>query len=177
MDLVSPCLVAHKPRSWVWLNGWVETRGDNDLKQIHCLYPGCSKSFRYVKGSTTNINDHLQRQHHLTKDVRNDGSFTIAKGPLERAMEKLNKRPAETGFSIIDFQRLLAKFLIQKRLPFTFVEDPIFQKLLHMAQLAPNKDVLALPSNDTMAKRVHYLRLVVFHFVQVPAYLLNDLFC
>lgn len=155
MDLMSPPLASCKPHSWVWCNGWVETCIINERKIITCLFPGCRKTFKSINGSMTNVKNHLEWDHLLTKDTLNNGSIRAGDGPLERALVNHGKRPAD-HFSAEDWSSTLTRFMVHNKLPFTFFEDLDFQVLLFMVQEALSKDLLKLPSNDTMARKVNY---------------------
>ncbi|KAG0342075.1 hypothetical protein BG005_002804, partial [Podila minutissima] len=86
----------------------------------------CRKTFKSVNGSTTNVKNHLERDHHLTKDTLNNGSIRAGDGPLERALANHGKRPAD-HFSAEDWSSTLTRFMVRNKLPFTFFEDSDFQ--------------------------------------------------
>ncbi|CAO3563697.1 unnamed protein product [Mortierella alpina] len=48
----------------------------------------------------------------------------------------------------------LIKFIISKRLPMTLVDEPSFQSLLNMAQLAQLDEIVKLPTKDAPKSKV-----------------------
>jgi len=141
-----------KEGSWVWR--WAEKRTATDnSKWIHCQLKGCKKKYVLVTSSTSNIAKHLKNDHKLNESSAKDGTNSSQPGSIESALSNHGKRSA-AHFSVDAFEEQVCKMLILHKLPFTLVQSAMLKELLELAHAAPSLDVLKLPSNKTIARRV-----------------------
>ena len=135
--------------SWVFTGGW-STRVDD---KIRCLYPGCIAKPLYGHNSNTStIKNHLKRVHGITGGINNGSKHTGDNSTLAEAWT--NIKNART-FSNEEFMSRLLRFLVRSHLPFTIFEIADFQELLNFVQCAPERQLVKLPSADTMTRKVN----------------------
>ncbi|KAF9137261.1 hypothetical protein BGX20_007910, partial [Mortierella sp. AD010] len=101
-------------------------------------------------GGTTNIRNHLMSVHKFDENGVPIASSTS--GSLEEAFSNQGKRTS-AHFTTEAFEHQVCKILIKHKLPYTFVQSSLVQELLQLAHAAPSKDLLTLPSNDTITRR------------------------
>jgi hypothetical protein len=138
--------------SWVWK--WAEKRTDEvGNVRVHCLVNRCpqKKGWAMIGSSTSNIRNHLVKDHKLNSQSAKDGSSRT--GSIENAIANQGKR-SSAHFSKDELERQVCKILVRHKLPYTFVQSPLLQELLDLAHSAPNAEDLKLPSNDTITRRV-----------------------
>jgi hypothetical protein len=142
--------------SWVWQ--FAEKRDDPaGGTRIYCLVPRCTqkKGWASMRGSTTNIRNHLRTDHKLNE--KSQAVRTGQPGPIEDALATQGKR-SSAHFSTDALERQVCKILVRHKLPYSFVQSSLVQELLEIAHSAPSMEDLKLPSNDTISRRVSALQ-------------------
>ncbi|KAF9400272.1 hypothetical protein BGZ76_007752, partial [Entomortierella beljakovae] len=138
-------------RSWGWAikNKWAERIESRSGITIRCLYPGCRAMYQTNGMTTSGINNHLTKIHHITKDsATNDGSLS-REGPLDKL---LHLTPEPTVFDPTKFDDMLVRFIVRTKQPFSIVKSNDFQELLNHARMA-SIDQIKLPSDDSVASK------------------------
>lgn len=141
-------------RAWGWAvrNKWAERIQTKKGEVLRCRYPGCKMEYISKEKTTSGINKHLLKAHHITKDSNiNDGSLS-RHGPLDKLLHSSSQPRI---FDPTRFDDLLVQFILKTKQPFTIVEGVALQELLNHATMASISQV-KLPSGDTMATKVRF---------------------
>lgn len=150
-------------RAWGWAlkNKWAERVETKKGTVVHCRFSGCKREYISTTMTTTGINRHLLKSHHITQDSNvNDGSLS-KQGPLD-TMFNSSSRPRI--FDPTRFDDLLVRFVVTTKQPFTIVESVAFQDVLNHATMASVSQV-KLPSGDTMATKVKLLLFFYYYYL------------
>ncbi|KAF9094757.1 hypothetical protein BGX27_001376, partial [Mortierella sp. AM989] len=138
LDLPSPALSSKDKKSdkssWVWR--WAEKKTDETGKlRVYCTVSGCQqqKGWSFIRGSTSNIRNHLIVDHHLNANSEKNSFYTGQSASIAAQ----GKRSA-AHFSTDLFEH----------------QSPDLKVLLELAHAAPSVTDLSLPSNDTITRRV-----------------------
>ncbi|KAF9577130.1 hypothetical protein BGW38_007858, partial [Lunasporangiospora selenospora] len=119
---------------------------------ITCLHPGCKVIYKNKDGSTGNIGRHLQDDHYLDANFINNSAFVPRQGPMDSMVVRGVKRSAEP-WSKRDFEEAYLKFIITSKSSFRTIRNPSLQQLLNLANGAPSKAFVKLPSVNTLRRK------------------------
>jgi hypothetical protein len=134
-----------KNRSWIISNKWFLALNVNNVSKLQCQV--CKRLFSYANNTTTAAIRHLS-SHNVT--VHSPPHNSIA-GQSTIISAFLNTSTGATIPNDLNFKDLIVDMLIECKLPFTYVEKPSVQRLLHFCQSAKSPASVDLPSGDTVS--------------------------
>ncbi|KAF9149128.1 hypothetical protein DFQ26_002083, partial [Actinomortierella ambigua] len=134
----------NKESSHVWLFAEKvpqENATSQHAHRAYCRVKDCThiNGYSMPNGGTNNIARHLQRAHNITKE--NYRTF------LEGGATAL------LPFTKEEWERRLCRLLVELKLPFTFVQNPLFKDLVMYSRRAPRDTDLTFPADDTMSRK------------------------
>jgi hypothetical protein len=147
-------------RSWGWAvrNKWAERIKTKSGPAVRCLFLLCSAQYLSKSKTTTGINNHLLKTHHITKDSNVNDRSLSRKGPLDI----LFGSPSQPRvFDPTKFDDLLVCFIVTTKQPFTIVNSSALQELLNHTTMASLSQV-KLPSDDTIGTKVKQILFLIF---------------
>ncbi|KAG2208596.1 hypothetical protein INT45_000620 [Circinella minor] len=138
-------LIQSNKRAKHWLYQWYDTEMRQGIKFYTCQQSSCKKRFKDPKGSTTGLKNHLIK-HGINEQSSKDTPFP-SQG-LDRFLAPNPLVPQRFDQQL--FRDKLALFITTASLPYTIAENPHFQAVLNMAQIAPSLAHVKLPSDSTI---------------------------
>lgn len=136
--------------AWVFVHKY----GKRALKEdgspaIQCLVGNCGKLIASKYSSTSGFIKHLGK-HQINKSNGPHVNSGDKRGPMDVFVHGKRART----FNAEEFQRVVVKFLVTSKLPFTTCENAALQELLELARIAPTASGVQLPSARTCTRKV-----------------------